>query len=40
MAALTSQGIESALLTDAIDRIRAVLPDGQVVHEERLMTHA
>jgi hypothetical protein len=40
MVAMTPQGIESALLTDDVDRIRAVLPDGQVVHEARLMTHA
>jgi 6-phosphofructokinase 1 len=35
MVALTHDGIDSVLLTDAIDRIRTVPPDGELVRMGR-----
>ena len=37
MVALTPTGIEPVLLTDAIDRIRTVPPDGELVHVGRAL---
>ena len=37
MVALTGAGIEPVLLVDAIDRIRTVPPDGEVVRVGRAL---